>query len=207
MRVRSLEEELRQTELLRTELESLRRENARLAQNLSLSTSAPSAVGWARVLERDPANWHRSVMIDAGEAEGVELNAPVLARHVGRMAVIGRIVETLEHSSKVLLLTDDLSAVAAYLPGSGWEGLIQGQGSARLRMNYLPVDEPLHAGDEVATSPTSATFPPDLVIGTVSKVFDRDPFLAFQTVEVAMAVPSGRIKEVLILHKRRRGNP
>jgi len=206
-RNRQLEEELKQTALLRSEVESLRRENGRLAQALSLSTSAPGGLVWARVIERDPQNWHRSLIIDAGDQEGVAVSEPVLAAHAGRLGVVGRITEVGRHTAKVLLLTDDLSAVAAYLPKSQWEGLVQGQGSSRLKMNYLPVEAQMRIGDEVATSPTSATFPSDLLVGTVARVFERDPFLAFQTVEVAPAVHPGRLKEVLILHRKRKEAP
>ncbi|HAH07609.1 MAG TPA: rod shape-determining protein MreC [Elusimicrobia bacterium] len=204
---RELEAELKQTALLRAEAEGLRRENERLAASLSLSTSAPKALRWARVIEREPQNWHRALMIDAGAEDGLEVGSPVLAAEDGRLAVAGRIVETSRRTSKVLLLSDELSAVAAYFPEGQWEGLVQGQGSVRLKMNYLPVEAQVRIGDKVATSPTSATFPPDILIGMVSKVFERDPFLAFQVVEVSPAVHPGRLKEVLILRRKRKEAP
>jgi rod shape-determining protein MreC len=206
-RNRALEEELRQTGFLRSEVEGLRRENERLALELSLSTTVPGGLRWARVIERDPQNWHRALMIDAGADDGLEIGSPVMAALSGQIAVAGRIVETGRRTAKVLLLSDDLSAVAAYLPEGQWEGLVQGQGSSHLKMNYLPVEAQLKIGDKVATSPTSATFPADLLVGTVSRVFARDPFLAFQTVEVAPAVHPGQLKEVMILHRKRREAP
>lgn len=206
-RARGLEEDLKQTALLRADLESLRRENERLTAALSLSTSAPKALRWARVIEREPQNWHRALMIDAGADEGLEVGVPILAVEEGRLAVAGRVVETARRTSKVLLLGDELSAVAAYLPQGQWEGLVQGQGSGRLKFNYLPVEAQVRVGDQVATSPTSATFPPDILIGRVSRVFERDPFLAFQVVEVAPAVSPGRLKEVLILKRKRKEAP
>jgi len=206
-RSRQMEAELKETALLRTEVEALRRESERLSHALSLSTAAPEGLLWAHVVERDPQNWQRSLIVDAGEQEGVAVNEPVLAPHAGRLGVVGRITEVGRHTAKVLLLSDELSAVAAYLPASQWEGLVQGQGSSRLKMNYLPVEAKVRIGDEVATSPTSATFPPDLPIGTVSRAFERDPFLAFQTVEVAALVHPGALKEVLILRRKSEGTP
>jgi rod shape-determining protein MreC len=203
-RVRAMEDELKETSLMRLEVDALRRENARLTEAVALSTSAPSLLCWARVAERDPQNWFRFLTVDAGADRGVEIDAPVLAPHGGRLAVVGRIVEVGERTSKVLLLTDELSAVAAYLPSSRWEGLAQGQGSRRILLNYLPVEASVGVGDEVATSPTSATFPPDLLIGTVSRVQGRDVFLAFQAAEVAVSVRPGAIQEVMILKRKRR---
>jgi cell shape-determining protein MreC len=66
-------------------------------------------------------------------------------------------------------------------------------------MNYLPVDAELQVGDEVHTSPTSASFPPGLPVGRVSRILPRNAFLAFQSVEVECAVAAGKLKEVMVL--------
>jgi len=196
---RRLREESEERAFLQTEVESLRRENERLSAELGVRPLAGRSGFWARVLERDPVNWNNSVTIAAGGAEGVELNSPVLALHGSTMTVIGRVTEVGERTSKVLLITDPLSAVAAYIPGKGWEGLVQGQATAHPRMNYLPVESILNVGDPVATSPTSVAFPPDIPIGTVSHIYNRDPFLAFQSVEIAPSTPISTVKKVLVL--------
>lgn len=205
MENRRLTVEIKEAALLHAEVQALRRENERLALALSLSTSAPGALLWARVMERSPQTWNRSVLIDAGEEEGVEVNSPVLGAQGRTLGVVGRVTEVDPRTSKVLLLGDELSAVASYLPSSRWEGLVQGGGGARLAMNYLPVEAVVRVGDAVATSQTSATFPPDLPIGTVTKVFDREPFTAFQSVEVTPTVPPGSLDEVMVLRRRKRG--
>lgn len=190
---------LAEAELLKTELAALRSDNARLSAAAGVKPLSGRAVRWARVMERDPQNWYRSAMIDAGAEDGIPLNAPVVALEGSTVGVVGRVVEVNPRTSKVLLLSDELSAVAAYLPAYGWEGLVVGQGTAFLRMNYLPVDAKFAVGDEVHTSPTSASFPPGLPIGRVSRVFERDPFLAFQAVEVERVVRTSKLKEVLVL--------
>ncbi|MDE2291607.1 MAG: rod shape-determining protein MreC, partial [Elusimicrobia bacterium] len=81
----------------------------------------------------------------------------------------------------------------------GWEGLVQGEGDSKLLMSYLPVDAHFEVGDEVETSPTSASLPPGLLVGRVSRVTARDSFQAFQSVEVDRAVAAARLKEVLVL--------
>lgn len=190
---------LEEAEVLKAELTAARAENERLTAAVGIRPLAGRAVRWARVMERDPQNWHRSVLIDAGEEQGIELNAPVLGLHEGRLGVVGRVTEVNPRTAKVLLLSDELSALAAYLPARAWEGLVQGQGTAKLRMNYLPVDAKFEVGDEVHTSPTSASFPPGLLVGRISQVFARDAFLAFQAVELERAVPAEKLKEVMVL--------
>ncbi|MBI3297697.1 MAG: rod shape-determining protein MreC [Elusimicrobia bacterium] len=190
---------LQEAEVLKAELSAARVENERLAVALGMRPLAGRTVRWARVMERDPQNWYRSVLIDAGEEQGIDVNAPVLGLDGSTLAVVGRVTEVNPRTAKVLLLSDELSALAAYFPTQGWEGLVQGQGTTKLRMNYLPVDAKFAVGDEVHTSPTSASFPPGLMVGRVSRVFQRDPFLAFQAVELERAVAAGRLKEVMVL--------
>ena len=190
---------LKEAELLKSDLAALRSENERLAASLGVKPQSGRVVRWARVMERDPQNWYRSILINAGEEQRIPLNAPVLGLHEGVLGVIGRVVEVHPRTSRVLLLSDELSALAAFIPGKGWEGLVQGQGTMKLKMNYLPVDADFQVGDEVQSSPTSASFPPGLPVGRISKVFARDPFLAFQSVEVERAVPAGKVKEVMVL--------
>jgi len=196
-----LKRELESAAVVRAELEAMRKENERLTQALGLK---PPSGGWkplwARVMERDPLHWYSSVMVSAGADQGVKLNAPVLGRAAdGELVAVGRITDVRRESSVVLLLTDELSSVAAYLSSSTLEGLVQGQGGPYLRMNYLNSEAALDAQDSVYTSPTSATFPGEVLIGVVSKVNPRDPFLTFQSVEVRPALDAAALKEVLIL--------
>ena len=190
---------LQEAEVLKSELGALKAENARLSAALGLAPSGGRVVRWARVMERDPQNWYRSIMIDAGEEQGLSLNAPVLGLEAGTLGVVGRITEVNPKTAKVLLLSDELSAAASYLPARGWEGLVQGQGTGRLLMNYLPVDAELQVGDEVHTSPTSASFPPGISVGRVSRILPRNAFLAFQSVEVESSVAAGKLKDVMVL--------
>jgi rod shape-determining protein MreC len=154
---------------------------------------------WAHVLERDPLHWYGSVGVDAGADRGVSLNDPVLGRKGDAVVAVGRVIEVRPQTSTVLLLTDQRSAAAAYLSSGTLEGLIQGQDGPHLRMNYLNSEAAIDHDDLVYTSPTSATFPPDVLIGRVARVYPRDPFLAFQSVEVAPALDAASLQEVLIL--------
>lgn len=200
---RQLREDLSRLPWLETELRALRRENERLRQDLGMRPASGVALRWARVMERDALNWHRVLLVDAGKAEGVQAGAPVLGLERGKLGAVGRVTETGPRWAKVLLLTDELSSVAAYSPAKGWEGLVEGQGGPRMRMNYLPLEAQLVLGEPVYTSATSATFPPDVLIGTVTRVYERDPFLTFQSAELTPAVDSTKLKEVLILTPRK----
>jgi len=196
---RRLQEQLRQTAWLKSTVDALSLENDRLRKALGLKTPPGRHPVWAHVMERDPQHWYGSVGVDAGADKGVSLNDPVLGRKDDAVVAVGRVIEVRPMTSTVLLLTDQRSAAAAYLSSGTLEGLVQGQDAPHLRMNYLNSEAHLVDGDLVYTSPTSATFPPDVLIGRVSKIDPRDPFLAFQAVEVSPALDAAALQEVLIL--------
>jgi rod shape-determining protein MreC len=200
-----LQAQLREALWQKAELEALRTENRRLAQALGLKPPPGYAPLWADVMERDSLHWYNSIMVGAGAQQGVSLNAPVFGDQDGTLVAIGRVTEVRQDSSMVLLVTDELSSVAAYLSTSAVEGLVQGQGGPRLRMNYLPSEVALSTGDLVYTSPTSATFPGEILLGRVAAINPRDPFLTFQSVEVHPAADAAALSHVMILLKAGRG--
>jgi len=195
----SLKAELKRGEWLATTVSSLSLENERLRRALALPAPAGRSPAWVHVMERDPIHWYRSLVVDAGADRGVSLNDAVLGPREGQLVAVGRVVDVRPMSSTVLLLTDEGASVAAYLSSGTYEGLVQGQDGPRLRMNYLNAEVQLSTGDSVYTSPTSATFPPDVLIGRVARVNPRDPFLTFQSVEVTPAADASSLQELMIL--------
>ena len=202
MENRRLAEELRRMSWLKSSVESLSIENERLRGALGLKTPPGRHPVWAHVMERDPQHWYGSVAIDAGADRGLTLNDPVLGLSGDAVVAVGRVVEIRPRTSTVMLLTDQRSAAAAYLSSGTLEGLVQGQDSSHLRMNYINTEAHIVPGDAVYTSPTSATFPPDVLIGRLAQVYPRDPFLAFQSVDVSPALDAAALQEVLILRAR-----
>jgi rod shape-determining protein MreC len=194
-----LQAQLRETLWQKSELEALRTENRRLAQALGLQPPRGYVPLWADVMERDPLHWYNSIMIGAGSRQGVTLNAPVFGEQDGALVAVGRVIEARHDSALVLLATDEASSVAAYLSTSAVEGLVQGQGGPRMRMNYLPAEVALSTGDLVYTSPTSATFPGEILLGRVVAINPRDPFLTFQSVEVRPAADAAALSQVMVL--------
>lgn len=197
-----LRAELRRSEWLATTVSALSLENERLRGALVLKAPAARSPVWVHVMERDPIHWYRSLVVDAGSDRGVSLNDPVLGPRDGLLVAVGRIVDVRPKTSTVLLLTDEGASVAAYLSSGTYEGLVQGQDGPRVRMNYLNAEVQLSTGDLVYTSPTSATFPPDVLIGRVGRVNAKDPFLTFQSVEIFPAADASSLQELMILRAK-----
>ncbi|UPT73901.1 MAG: rod shape-determining protein MreC [Elusimicrobiota bacterium] len=198
----ALRAELRQGQWVKTTVEALSLENERLRRSLALKAPGSRSPAWAHVMERDPVHWYRSLVVDAGADRGVSLNDPVLGPRGGQLVAVGRVVDVREKTAIVLLLTDEGASVASYLSSGTLEGLVQGQDGPRLRMNYLNAEVQLSTGDSAYTSPTSATFPPDVLIGRVARVNPRDPFLTFQSVEIEPAADASSLQELMILRAK-----
>lgn len=199
VRNQALLEDMRRMTLIQAEAGTLRRENERLKRALGLAPLPGRSAVWARVIERDPIHWYRSFMVDAGSDRGIVLNAPVLGQAGETLVALGRVTEVAPRHSKILLLTDGLSSAAAYASTTAVEGLLQGQGNSRLLMNYIHAEASLAEGSLVYTSRTSATFPPDILVGAVDLLRPRDPFLMSLSVEVKPAADASSFSEVMIL--------
>ncbi|MEW6324923.1 MAG: rod shape-determining protein MreC [Nitrospirota bacterium] len=148
----------------------------------------------ARVIGRDPTNWHESVLLDRGERDGVRPDMGVVAPD----GVVGRVIRVMPKTAVVLLVSDRNSVVPGLVQRSRDEGLIEGLGDGRLKMKYLSNLADVEAGDLVITSGLTPEFPKGLRIGTVTAV-ERSPDAISQQVWLAPAINLARLEDVLIL--------
>lgn len=196
-----LSEENRQ---LREELARLKGDLATLEEQHGAAARAQSledfrrALGapftTARVIGRDPTNWHESVLVDRGERDGLRPDMGVVVPD----GVVGRVIKVLPKTAVVLLLSDRNSVVPGLAQRSRDEGLIEGLSDGLLRMKYLSNLADVEVGDLVITSGLTATFPKGLRIGTVTAV-ERSPDAISQQVWLAPAINLARLEEVLIM--------
>ncbi|OGR82073.1 MAG: rod shape-determining protein MreC [Elusimicrobia bacterium RIFCSPLOWO2_01_FULL_64_13] len=201
---RVLKEKFQVFSALHARAEELDRENGRLKSMLEMRTVPPFDSVPCRVTARDPLNWNQAVWIDRGTRDGLKAEMPVISVPPGRLegGAVGRIWESRPGSSKVLLLSDPLSSLAASLPRTGEQGLVRGQGSV-VTVEYLDPLADVRPGDEVVTSGLGGVFPPGLPIGTLSKVMLSPS--GFKRAELRPAVPPGSLREVLVLVRKKPG--
>ena len=184
---------------MRRKLQVLGEENSRLREALALKDSKwPSAVG-AHVAGRDPQRWFQEIVLDKGKDEGLPIDAPVLAVVEGREALVGRIVEVSAHVSKVMLLQDSLSEVAATVPGAnGEDGVVEGTNAHELVLKFLDRGSQVKLGDLVVTSGLGKAFPPGVPIGWVEGL-EPDPRQLFLQAKLRPAARSNQIRVVLVI--------
>ena len=168
--------------------------NARLQALLGLKAAlgAPSVA--VSVIGEDSSAWFKTLVVDRGSADGLSEGMPVLAAG----GVVGRLVKVAPQSSRVLLLTDHASAIAAVVQRSRARGVVRGAGGGRCSMEFTVKDEDVKVGDTVISSGIGGVFPKGVVIGEVTMV-KKGEYGVFQTIEVRPMVNIGKLEEMLVL--------
>lgn len=182
------------------ENERLRR-LVRLEQRLGLDAYGPVA---ATVIARSPGVWFSTVQIDTGSSDGVRVNQPV----IDGQGVVGTVSSVTPGTAVVTLITDRSSGVSAKLLGSDYPGsVVAADGDpGMLTMRLLSSNAKPRVGDQVitagvATGPLATLFPPDLPVGTVTKV-DPGRLAREGLVEVRPQADLDRLEEVVVLTSR-----
>lgn len=180
-------------------LQEIERENQRLRELLSFSETRPGielrgGQIIARVIGRDSNNFLNFLMVDLGSRHGIEVGMPVMNNE----GLVGRISEVTSSSSKVLLITDPLSAVNAILQSSRLTGVVNGSVGGDPVMGFIPQGTLVGVGEVVLSSGLGGNFPKGIPIGQVVNVRQRD-FEVFQEALVRPIVDFGRLEFVLIV--------
>lgn len=182
------------------ELKEVQKENERLNELLEYKQAHQNQyeVALAEVIGRDPSNWYRTVIINIGSADGIQTDMPV----VSALGLVGRVVAVTAHTSEVLLLLDNESAVGArILETRDTPGVVEGNGqSDQLEMVHLSHDEAIVPGQTVITSGFSSIFPKGLPIGTVKEV-NLEPNGLTQTAVIEPFSDFSRLEEVMVIRK------
>jgi rod shape-determining protein MreC len=149
----------------------------------------------ATVIGRDTSPVFRSVIIDRGTEDGVLPGMPVESAR----GLVGQVYRASPRAAQVLLVTDNISSIAARLSASRATGIVFGSGSSGpLSMNWIDQEAQIEVGDVVLTSGLGGQFPADLVIGRVV-AFERNEADLFQTATVQPAVEFTDLEIVFVL--------
>ncbi len=189
------------------------RELETLYDLLGLTQLHPSAVP-AVVIGNGVSNFDWSITIDKGAADGLAVDMPVVTGTPEAPRLVGKIVSITDHSADVQLVIDRDYAVAGTLSDPREVGLIVGQGEQDLRMDLITPGTAIdvEAGSvEVFTVSyqvhgEEGLYPPGLLIGTVSRVFEDANDLQ-TAVSVRPAVDFSSLDFVLVLMTARPQEP
>ncbi len=181
---------------LEIENNELAAENTRLQQLLDFRDQVKGETAPAQVISADAINWFRTITINKGTDSGIQENMPVVAAS----GVVGRTIKCAAKSSRVLLITDASSAVAALVQHNRIRTVARGTG-ANLSCEYAIRLEKAHIGDHIVTSGNGGVFPKGIPIGTITSVQSPEYGL-FQVISAKPAVDFSRLEEVLVIVKK-----
>ncbi len=181
-------------------LEEAAKENARLQKLLDFKGTLSGRTVAARVIGWEPSSWRKTILIDKGRKDGVQPDMAVLVPE----GLVGRVLEAGNSTAQVLLLTDPDSRVVSLADQSRAQGVTAGDGSSRLKMEYLELESGAAVEETVSTSGMSGIFPKGIRIGKITAL-TRDasglhlearvePFVAFSKLEEVLCLASSRQK-------------
>lgn len=166
----------------------LQQQHVGLTALLNARVDPSSTFVSARVIGDSGGPFVRTVLLNAGSRDGVVKGQAA----INGDGFVGRVAEVGLRSSRILLITDLNSRVPAVLEPSRDRGVLEGDNSNALRLNYLPAGARLSPGDRVVTSGHGGVFPAGLPIGVVTSVADGvpyvQPFVQFQRLDYVRIV-------------------
>ncbi len=170
-------------------------ENGRLKKLLQIKRKRPEKSIVANVVGFDLASWRAIITIDVGKKQGVLKDMPVLSQG----GVIGRVIEAGMTHSRVMLVTDYNSRVAAIIQRNRARGILKGQGRGGCILDYVKKGIDAQVGDMVITSGLDGIYPKGLILGKIKLVGPGDRAELFQSILVEPASNMDEVEEVLVL--------
>lgn len=144
----------------------LEAENIALRELLHYSADEQLKFTTAKVITDRSGPFSRTVLINAGAKLGIANGQPI----VNADGMVGRILETGEHSARVLLLTDINSRVPVISEQSRERSIAAGNNTEDLSLLYLADDTKIKIGEKLLTSGDGNTVPAGLPLGEVTAI-------------------------------------
>ncbi len=150
----------------------------------------------ATVIGYSPDPGIQSLIINSGRDQGLKAGQGVITDD-GWM--IGKIQSVHAATATVLLLNDAQSIVLARIQNAaGSQGVVRGERGLTLRLDLIPKNDQVTAGQPIVTSGLEPGLPPDLLIGTVAEVEQRSGEV-FQRALINIPIRYGRVRNVAVI--------
>lgn len=138
----------------------------------------------ARILADNGGRFNRSVMIQGGLSAGIRPGFVAMSSR----GLVGRVVESGQYYSRLMLLTDYLSRLPVTVGEDRTLCMLTGDNSDEPQLTSLPEEHHIAVGDVVMTSGHVGLYPAGLGVGVVSRIdngeirialFENNPNLTF----------------------------
>ncbi len=154
--------------------EELKKENERLREMLELKEKHEDFMFSepCDVIARNANDLYGGFTISSGSGSGLQLNDPVMTSK----GLVGRVTTIADNYAKVTTILSPHVNVGVYTMRSKTTGVIENDLSSAERglclMSGILKDADIREGDIIFTSGKSGLFPGDILVGTVTEVYD-----------------------------------
>jgi rod shape-determining protein MreC len=172
---------LAENEVLREKVDTLTEENSRLqAEQFELKRLRElydldqdymqyEKIG-ARIIAKDSGDWFQVFRINKGSADGVRVDANVIAGG----GLVGIVTDVGANYATVRSIIDDVSRVSGMAQQSGDNCIVSGDltlfSEGRLRITNITKDGDVKDGDRIVTSNISSKYLPGILIGYAADI-------------------------------------
>ncbi|MDB6004985.1 MAG: hypothetical protein JWR15_1972 [Prosthecobacter sp.] len=116
-----------------------------------------------------------SLVIDKGSLDGIVANSPVITS----VGLVGKTATPEPHTTRVILLTDEVCRVSAKVEGTLEQGILAGERAPQavqpqLHLRFLSRFAKINIGSRVYSSGEGGVFPADLLLGQVKQFKSGD---------------------------------
>ena len=176
---------------------SVQEQNQRLQRLLDVQQSLGLSAQLARLVEVDPGPFHRRIVLNVGSTDRVAVGQAV----IDASGVMGQIVETLPHTSVVMLITNPTQAIPVAIERTGLRTIAKGGSNAdTLELPTIPISADVKVGDRLVTSGLGGTYPAGFPVGEISAI-SNDASGLFAAAVASPSASLDRSGEVLVLHE------
>lgn len=185
-----LEQKLRELEIIKAENATLK-EYVNLTDKYSEYKTVPGYV-----IQRDISNYGRTILINVGSNEGIEVGMTVIADK----GLVGYVISTTADTAKVQTIIDTATTVSSTISTTRDSIVVRGSldSETTLKATYIPTDANILEGDSVETSGIGGIYPKGIHIGTIKQVINTknitDRYAIIQT-----AVDFSNLETVLVI--------
>jgi rod shape-determining protein MreC len=193
-----LRRENQQLEVQQLQAAAIVRENDQLHALLNWQRQVPWKLKLANVIQRDPANWWRTVQIDLGTRDGLRENLPVMTA----AGLVGRVSSVSLTRAQVVLVGDPNCRVSALVENPARDiGVLIAGGTldtSLVELTYLASSANLKSGQNVVTSGLGGVFPKGIPIGQIVDAHSVDYGL-YTEARVKLSANPGALEQVWVL--------
>lgn len=166
-------------------------QNKVLKQALDLKIQEDFELILARLVIKDISQG--TVLIDQGSSQ-VSPGMPLINEN---KVLIGQVSETYSDFSRVRLTSNPHSSFPGKILDKDITGIVKGKGGGQIYLDAIPQDKEIFSGDIVVTD-ISSIFPPELLVGRVSKI-EKSDIEPFQQAKITSLVEIEKLEYVFVV--------